>query len=119
MRRLLSAIFIGFTITFLAGCSTTESDYDLGRTVIAESPTIRRQVQVECTAEMRSESSANKEVLAAHMKVPVSKFADTLCRRVLNAMANGRLTYADFKTLRTEKTKAKVLRVIKGKVVSK
>lgn len=115
MRLGISITAALLATSLLSGCNTTtESDFKLGRTAVAESPSLRRYVMKQCISDSRRESLAVKKEGAAYMKVPVSKYEITVCRRVVNAMVSGRITYADLNSLQKEKTKLKVLGLLKG-----
>jgi hypothetical protein len=102
-----------FAASLLSGCNTvSESDFKLGQIVLAESPTIRKEVLRDCIAQRRAESPAFQAQMAAFLKIPRSKFAQTVCRRLVNAYAKGRITYADITSSGAEN--GKLIRVMQG-----
>jgi hypothetical protein len=116
MRVKFSVMAAMLAATLVSGCNTvSESDYKLGQAALAESPTAKRYVLQECIAENRKNSAAVQKEVAAFLKVPQSGVAETVCRRVVNAMANGRLTYADYRKIMTNGDNPKLLKIIQGK----
>ena len=101
----------------LSGCVTvSESDYKLGRNYLAENPGLKRELITECIAERRAESLAERNTNAAFMNVSVKAYPDAFCRRVINAYANGRLSYSDVqKAIGGYGDSSKMIRILQGR----
>lgn len=114
MRAHFSIAAALLAASLLSGCNTvSESDFKLGQVVVAESPTIRNEVLRDCIAQRRAESPEFQAKMAAFLKVPRSKFAQTVCRRLVNAYAKGRISYSDITSSSADKDK--LVRILQGK----
>jgi PBP1b-binding outer membrane lipoprotein LpoB len=88
-----SAVLIALSVS---GCTTvSESEYKLGRSYLAENPSFKRELIRDCVADQRRESIGDQKTTAALMGVSVAAYPKLFCSRVINAYANGRLTYRD------------------------
>ncbi|MGB8818923.1 MAG: hypothetical protein WCC66_13480 [Rhizobiaceae bacterium] len=116
MRMKFSVVAAMFAATLVSGCNTvSESEYKVGQAALSESPSAKRYVLQECIAETRPGSASEQKELAAFLKVPQSKLTETICRRVVNAMASGRMSYADYRKIVTTGDSPKLLKIIQGK----
>ena len=111
--RLASALAsLAIACLVLAGCNTvSEQEYRFGQKAVAESPTIRAEVLRDCIAKQSRKPKAVQREVAAVMKVPESKYAQTMCNRIVRAFAKGRITYADVTTSPNDE---KILKIIRG-----
>jgi hypothetical protein len=101
--------------SILSGCNTiSESDYKAGKNIVAESPTAKRLIVKDCIEKQRRQAGAKQREIAAFLKIPESRYAETICKRMVNAIANGRLTYADVANSNSM-NEDKILRVMQGK----
>ena len=117
MRTSLLMFVAALSALTLTGCTTvSENDYRLGQTALAESPSIKREIVADCVAERRSESLNEQRTYAALMNVSVANYPTTFCKRVINAVSSGRLTYADIARLDSSSAdQSKIIRIIQGK----
>lgn len=94
----------------LAGC-VTESSYKQAQEIVRGSPAMKRQGIERCYRGANRASPARKAEMARIMNVsPRSNVARTYCTRAFNGIANGRITYHDFRT-----KSPKFIRVIQGR----
>jgi hypothetical protein len=101
-------LFLCMTLTavVLAGCtSVSESEYKLGRSYLAENPSVKRELIRDCVTDQRRESAGDQKTTAALMGVSVKAYPQLFCSRVINAYANGRLTYSDIKNASADQSK--------------
>lgn len=117
MRRIFiaaSSALIAFTVS---GCVTvSESDYKLGRDYLAENPRVKRELINDCIADRKRESLGERTTLAALINVSVAAYPETICRRIINAYANGRLTYRDIQGINSSTAdNSRIIRIIQGK----
>jgi hypothetical protein len=106
MRAGLVSVIAALTVSFVSGCtSVSEGNYKLGRAYLAENPSFKRQLIRDCIADQRRESAGDQKTTAALMGVSVKAYPQLFCSRVINAYANGRLTYNDIKNASADQSK--------------
>lgn len=100
----------------LAGCSMTESDFNNMQAVVAGSPAAKRQVVRDCIADQKVEPPSSNKNAALVMNVSLSDFPEIFCKRLWNATAAGRITYADYlKFSQPGSDKSKLIRIMQGR----
>ncbi|HEV2506256.1 MAG TPA: hypothetical protein VGV39_24485 [Mesorhizobium sp.] len=115
MSKAISGTITALALLIAGGCSTvTESEYKSAQVVMKESGTTRRQLNAECIADFRGESSADKANMAALLGVSVARLPAAFCGRMISAMANGRLSYQDIYGARRDGNYAKLIAVLRG-----
>ena len=113
MRYFLPTIVLTLAVTILSGCTTmSEKDYKLAKAVMAESPTVRAEVMNECVANLNREPKSEQKFMSDYLKIPQSKYAKTVCGRMVRAFAKGQITYADINSANSGE---KMLRIMDGK----
>jgi hypothetical protein len=117
MRFGPTVICAAIAVTTLSGCTTiSESDYKLGRSYIAENPSIKRELINDCIADRRRESIGEQKTGAAFINVSVAKYPQTFCSRVINAYVNGKLTYSDIQNASLSSAdNSKFVRILQGR----
>ncbi|MGL4489255.1 MAG: hypothetical protein ACRCU5_07415 [Rhizobiaceae bacterium] len=99
----------------LSGCNTvSESDFKMGQAAVAESKTIRQAILKECMAKLAREPLTQRMNSAQFIGVSVARYPETMCRRALNAYANGRITYKDYVRLMNGEFDDKMVKIVKG-----
>ena len=109
-----AAVLVGASL--VAGCtSMSEGEFttmhaDLG------SPAAKRYVINECVADERATSQADKNNLSALMNVSPARYETAFCNRLVNALANGKITYADYrKMLSPSADNSKLIKILQGR----
>lgn len=99
----------------LSGCNTmSQTSYENMQEAL-KGASFRQQVTKQCTSEMSAKNKTHRESLAAVMGVSLPKMPSVFCTRVVNAMANGRINYADYVASKNNGNASKVIRVIQGR----
>lgn len=100
----------------VAGCNTTtQAEYEVGQAVLKTDPEIRRTITANCIKDIDNDSAADRANMAAIMSVPVSRVSATFCARVVRAVANNRLSYADIKSAERSGNYEKFIKVLQGR----
>ena len=102
--------------TLLAGCtSLSEGDFNTMQAALGSSAT-KRTVINECIADERATPVADKNTYAAIMNVSPANYETAFCNRLFNALARGKITYADYRTLRSPGADtSKVIKIMQGR----
>lgn len=105
-------------VVLLAGCSATlsEGEYSNIQAVIGGSPAAKRSAISECAARQRTRPLAEKKETAMLFNISMASYPTTYCNRLWNAVANGRITYADYRKLSNSTAdNSKVIRIMQGR----
>ncbi|NGN42460.1 hypothetical protein G6N74_15430 [Mesorhizobium sp. CGMCC 1.15528] len=99
----------------LSGCNTmSQTSYENMQEAL-KGASFRQQVTKQCTSEMSAKGKTHREGLASVMGVSLRQMPSVFCSRVVNAMANGRLNYADYVASKNKGNASKVIKVIQGR----
>lgn len=108
--RLYPVIALVSAAVFLTGCMT-EARYNQAREIVRGSPAAKRDGVNQCYQGARRATPARKAQMAKIMNVsPRRDVARIYCQRAFNGIANGRITYDDFR-----KRSPRFIRVIQGR----
>lgn len=109
-----AAVLVGASL--LAGCtSMSESEFNT-LPVTLGSPAAKRSVINECVADERTTSQSDKNNLSALMNVSPARYETAFCNRLFNALANGKITYADYrKMLSPSADNSKLIKILQGR----
>ncbi|MFI0848148.1 hypothetical protein [Mesorhizobium sp. IMUNJ 23232] len=100
----------------LAGCSMTEGEFNNMQATIGGSPAVKRQVIADCIARQKRKPPSEIKEVALVMNVSLSNFPEIACKRLWNATAAGRITYADYvKLSQPSADSSKVIRILQGR----
>lgn len=99
MRPLNSLAITAVAVLALPACTMSERSFERQRQEVAADPVMKRRYVDGCIDAVSRKRRADRETIAAVMKVPPSRVGVTFCQRAINALASGRLTYADYKTV--------------------
>lgn len=101
----------------LAGCTTvSEGEFNNAQTVLSGSPAIKAKVTRECIADQATLPLAERKTLAEVANVSLERLPATFCNRLWNAVARGRITYADYRNLSSPSAdSSKVIKVLQGR----
>jgi hypothetical protein len=109
-RRWLAAAAVLSATVMLAGC-VSESSYRQAQEIVRGSPAMKRQGIERCYQGARRATPGRKAEMARIMNVsPHGNVARIYCTRAFNGIANGRITYNDFRT-----KSPRFIRVIQGR----
>ncbi|TKT80306.1 hypothetical protein [Aquamicrobium sp. LC103] len=96
--RSLPLIVLAAASIVLSGC-VTEASYVRAQEVVRGSPAMKREGIERCYQGTNRASPARKAEMAKIMNVsPRSNVARIYCTRAFNGIANGRISYDDFRT---------------------
>jgi hypothetical protein len=100
MRIGFSVVTIILASSLLVGCNTvSEGQYKTVQTILSTDARVKQDAVKNCVAGQQRLSIADRSANAAIMNVSVSNYPKVFCKRFTNAMANGRITYADYKSV--------------------
>ncbi|MER8829881.1 hypothetical protein NKH73_27670 [Mesorhizobium sp. M0938] len=110
-----AAVIVGASL--LAGCTTlTEGEFNSMHATLEGSRAVKRMVIKDCIAREKATPLGEKKTYAAFMNVSVAKYETAFCSRLNNALANGRLTYADYVKLHSPAADhSKLIRIMQGR----
>ena len=102
--------------SLVAGCtSMSEGEFTTMHAGLG-SPAAKRYVINECVADERATSQADKNNLSALMNVSPARYETAFCNRLVNALANGKITYADYrKMLSPSADNSKLIKILQGR----
>ena len=116
LRSVLPILTTG-SLLLLGGCMTSTS-YDATSEAMRHSPELLADRIADCT-KRTSTMSAGLNELRQEAKLPVgtsnATVAETVCRRSMTAIANGRMTYDDLSSAFSGTPKPIVYKVIQGR----
>ncbi|MCO5136005.1 MULTISPECIES: hypothetical protein [unclassified Shinella] len=108
--RLIPMIAVLSAAMFMTGC-VSEAGYNRAQEMVRGSPALKRDGINKCYAGARRASPARKAEMAKIMNVsPSRNVARIYCQRAFNGIANGRISYNDFRT-----KSPRFIRVIQGR----
>jgi len=95
MRRGLAVLGIALVVS---GCGTISSgQYAVLREELHSDPQVRRQAIADCQSDFSGGSAADRANLAALTGTSTARAPHVACSRIFNAIANGRISYSDFR----------------------
>lgn len=98
----------------LGGC-ISETKYAAISEAYKGSPALRREEIRQCNLRDRA-SPIQREKLAVVMNLPPrSNPVPILCRRMVESVASGKLTYEDYRTIRVGQITPKLVRILQGR----
>lgn len=95
-------------VAMLAACAQklpTKSEYELSMKAVAESPTLRKEVVAQCETKLLPDAKKKypqvdwSKFLSVVMAVPEREADRTLCVRLVDGFAKGRITYEELKAM--------------------
>lgn len=114
MKTLAALLLCGLA---LSSCTTTasKSNFETGATALAGSERLREAVTERCIARARNFSPEARHNAALVMDVKDSQADRLSCTRMVNAIATGRLTYAEVEAMRYGHISPKIVRILQGR----
>ncbi|WP_312361343.1 hypothetical protein [Ensifer sp.] len=109
MRSIRFASFAVALLT-LASCAPSQGEYEKVQTAVQGSPALQRAVLKDCLAARWTKSEL--EAGALLLSVPVNKVQTLTCKRMVSALATGRLTYAD---VRASQPTVNLIKIMQGR----
>lgn len=114
MKKILTLPSIGILALAISACTMTRDQYENAR-VASQSPAVKaREIQI-CTANEQRRSATHKANLSALMGVSVARVPQTYCRRLINAMVAGRISYEDYRNAMKGGNMTGIIRVLQGR----
>ena len=109
-----AAVLVGTSL--VAGCtSMSESEFNT-IPVTLSSPAAKRSYINECVADERATSQSDKNNLSALMNVSPARYETAFCNRLFTALANGKITYVDYRNLTAPTAdSSKVIKILQGR----
>ncbi|HEV7319526.1 MAG TPA: hypothetical protein VGO04_13080 [Ensifer sp.] len=92
MKPIRTATLV-LSLAVLASCAPSQDDYARLQTAAQGSPALQKAMYQECVNKRWSKSDLQGGALL--LSVPPSKVPTLTCKRLVNALASGRLKYAD------------------------
>lgn len=108
--RVLCVAALCAAAAVLAGC-VTERSYGQAREIVRGSPAARQDAIARCANGVNQGSAARRAEIARIINVSTrSNVGRTYCTRAFNGIANGRISYEDFRTRSPQ-----FIRVVQGR----
>jgi hypothetical protein len=110
-------LIVAMGLSLIAGCTTiTEAQFNNTQAIVGGSPKAKRMVIADCIRHVDARPLAQKQSDALIMNIGMTRFAPIYCNRLWNALAAGRITYADYLRLKDASAdNSKVLRIMQGR----
>lgn len=103
------------SIALLSACTgTSQQGLDKMQTMMTNRPEIKTEAISLCIEDVTLSPRSHREGLARLMRVSLAKVPSTFCRRVIGALAAGRLSQADLESVNRGSPSQNILRVVKG-----
>jgi hypothetical protein len=104
-------------VAMLAGCTTmSEGEFNNTQAVVGGSPSTKRAVVNECIKREAALPLSKQKETAEVFNINLATYPATYCNRLWNAVANGRITYADYRKLSSQTAdNSKVIRIMQGR----
>jgi hypothetical protein len=114
--KCLVAALLGAAMT-LAGCATqiSESRYDEVRTKLQTSAGYRKAETARCVRTFSRMPRAEMEANALIFRIPLGKFKDTVCTRLVEGIRSGRLSHKSINDFMANRDYKDVLLVVMGR----
>jgi len=98
----------------LSGCNAAaQKDFEIGQALLRKDAAFRKELTDECNARTRVTGRSVKIEMALLMKVPEAQATTTFCTRMVNGMAKGRISHADFIRAKRDGNFAAIVRALK------
>ena len=109
-----AAVLVGTSL--VAGCtSMSEGEFNTMSATLS-SPAAKRSIIADCIADERATPQSEKNNLSALMNVSPARYETAFCGRLVNALANGKITYADYrKLLSPSADNSKLIKILQGR----
>jgi len=97
MKSAMRYAAISLCAAMVAGCApVSQGEWNTAVTTMQGSPAWRRQAVIDCTASARKKPQSARVYMSKVMNVtPPDRTPRVFCERMIRAVANGRLTYAE------------------------
>ncbi|NUS67983.1 MAG: hypothetical protein HOQ41_06490 [Ensifer adhaerens] len=113
MKLLLTASLV-LSLAVLASCAPSQDDYARMQTAVQGSPALQNEIYRDCVSKRWSKS--DREDAALLLSVSPGKAQAVTCKRVVNALASGRLKYADVHQLMTNRgPTVNLIKILQGR----
>lgn len=110
--KVVAIAAVGIMAATLSSCSLSRDEFELLHTTLEGSPKIRADIVKQCEDKTYSKSTIHE--LSALMNVPEAKTQAVYCRRLNDAIADGRINYADYQSL-SNVPSARFIKVMQGR----
>jgi hypothetical protein len=108
---------IVLSVAVLAGCTTmSEGEFNNVQAVVGGSPAGKRTAIKECMEREGHLPLSTQRETAEMFNINLANYPATYCTRLWNAVASGRITYADYRKLSMSTAdSSKVIRIMQGR----
>ena len=114
MVRLAASVSLMLGLLALGGC-ISETKYAAISEAYKGSPALRREELRRCNLQARA-APIQRAKLAVVMNLPPrSDPVPVLCRRMIESVASGKLSYEDYRTIRAGQITPKLVRILQGR----
>lgn len=94
MIRSAALIVIGLSV---AGCGMSRESYEVGQAQMRSSPAFRQGAMETCINDADRAPAEERKRFAARHRIAPRDVSRTACRRLVNAIAQNRLTYEEYR----------------------
>lgn len=106
-RLLVSLPVLCAAAAFVMGCTVSEKQWDTDVAALRANEWERRDNYAWCVSNVADKPVKSKKAAARELKIPIERVPPILCRRLLNGMVSGRITYQDYQNIERAVAKLK------------
>lgn len=94
----------------------SQGEYKTAQTALSGSPALKRETVASCIKDENARSASDKAEIATVLNIDPKNYAPVFCKRLINGMASGRISYDDYAKLDSPTAdSSKVIRVLQGR----
>jgi hypothetical protein len=105
-------------ILMLAGCATTASrqeKYETSKAILQGSPKVKQRAMDNCMAKIKTHSLEKRQNMADVANTTVDKLPGVFCSRVIDGLADGRVSYNDYNAVLNGSVTPNMIKVVQGR----
>lgn len=111
--NLRSPILLALIGLGLVGCAMSEPRYAAMQTVLEGSPKLKDELIRRCVREYKTNPAERRKTDAELARISVKLGPETVCARVANGIADGRIGYADYVALTRDRLSPNVANILR------
>lgn len=106
MIRSITLIVVALSVT---GCGMSREEYEVGQAKMRSSPAFRQGAMETCIDDADRAPAQERKRFAARHRIPEREVSRIACRRIVNAIAQDRLTYEEYREVFSSESGSKLL----------
>jgi hypothetical protein len=113
MKKITALILCGIAVSSCT--TTTRTNYDAGVTALAGSKKLRLMAIENCITKSKNADPAKRHRMAVLMDMDDSKVDRAYCNRIVNAAAEGRISYDEVVNAHYGQVTPNLIRIVQGR----